>query len=219
MTSLPKLAWSLVGTALFLGLIYFIFQDNRVLDLIFPSNVFGFEIKTGVENVRDKIYNVVTPVVAPVMNQGKKVIESVYDGIKDKIDNIIDSTKASAVDSFKNVINEKIDNVAEDIGFKNKKKTDAIPLNDAALVQDFPLGFTLKLNVPTVFVIKDTAEDNKPMSYTVDWGDSTKEVGEVPSSATRPLHHTWIEAGEYSVKISTNDGGVKKLFTTYMVVY
>ncbi len=120
MESLPKLAWSLVGTALFLGLIYFIFQDNRVLDIIFPDSVFGSEIKATAENVREKIFSVVDPVITPIVNQGRKVVADIYDTIKDKAEILIDNTKASAVDSVKNLVNEKIDNVAEDIGIKKK---------------------------------------------------------------------------------------------------
>ncbi len=120
MGSLPKLVWSLVGTALFLGLIYFIFQDNRVLDIIFPDSVFGSEIKATAENVREKIFNVVDPVITPIVNQGRAVVENVYDAIQGKVETLIDNTKASAIDSVKNLVNERIDNVAEDIGIKKK---------------------------------------------------------------------------------------------------
>ena len=120
MQSLPKLAWSLVGTALFLGLIYFIFQDNRVLNLVFPDSVFGSEIKATVENVREKIFNVVDPVMTPIVNQGRTIVENVYEAIQGKVETLIDDTKASAIDSVKNLVNEKIDNVAEEVGIKKK---------------------------------------------------------------------------------------------------
>lgn len=217
MDSLPKLVWSLVGTALFLGLVYFIFQDNRIFDIILPSNVFGAEAKASVLKARDKVYDIINPVVAPAVSKAKQATGDLYDAAKSQIENLINKTKANALDSVKSAIDEKINNVAADIGLE--KKPEAISLNDETKAPDFPLGFTLKVNSPTVFIIKNISKNNKPMSYVVDWGDSVKEEGEVPSSATRRVQHTWIEVGEYSVKITINEMGAKKLFSAYVVVY
>ncbi len=214
MASFPKLVWSVVGFAVFTVGAYFLFQDNRVFDVIFPKDDFGNKMKYAVEGARDRVYGLAAPIVEPVLNEGKKIIVSFYDKAKDEVVSTVGKAKEEVVGSVKKSVNEKIDDVAKDISFSGGTGSGA-----AVTGGDSLLGFSVKSGVPAIFILKNSEGANSVATFSISWGDGKKESVIVADGVAKTVYHIWDKTGEYVLDVSFVAGNTKRLFRGYIVVY
>jgi len=69
------------------------------------------------------------------------------------------------------------------------------------------------VNAPLVFAI------TRNSSYTIVWGDGTKESGTVAADAMRVVSHAWARSGDYSVVMTITASGLTETRTFPVRIY
>jgi hypothetical protein len=228
MISFAKFIIGLISAVILLVISYFIFKTNRVFDVILPKGDGAQSVREAVLGVRDKIYGKIDELIAPLRNKANEAVDETLGNAKAEVDEIVAKAKQGAAESIKKSLNEKIDTISGKsyvvgeglfggaANFSSSVSREAPADN---IVDNFPLGFSVKRGLPAVFIVKSLADDKSGFSYSVIWGDGKKDIGEVAPGGATTIYHIWEKEGEYNIKIETKAGEVVRNYSSYILVY
>lgn len=191
---------------------YFLFQDNKVMDVIFPESDIGSGAKKLIESVRDKTYSLAKSLTAPLVERGKEAANDVFNKAKGEISEAVDKAKTEALQSVKESIGEKLLSVGENLS------GGAIRISEP-VAENLPLGFSFKKGQAAILIVKNPEDIKGKISYSVLWGDSKKDEGTLEDGGAKALYHIWDKDGEYFVGMTITGVDKTKQYSWTVVVY
>lgn len=215
MFGFTRIIIGMISTVIFLIAGYFLFKTNRVFDIILPENGSGSAIRSTVINARDIIYDKIDDLIEPVTDKAGEMVDDAVQKATDEVGGVINKAKQDAAESIKKSLNQKIDTITG----APMTQSGIVTRQTASLIENFPLGFSVKKGAPSIFIIKDKENSSKNFSYIISWGDGKKDSGEVISGGASTVYHIWNKIGEYNIEIQTESGDEKKNFSSYVLVY
>lgn len=229
MSSFAKISIGLVSTVIIFVISYFVFRTDRVFDIILPKSDGAAPVREAVMGARDKVYGQINEWLAPIRNKANETVEGAIEAAGREVDGVFSKAKEGAAESIKKSFNEKIDafsgksaepmtggSYSGAVSFSGGAAGNSATAN---LVDNFPLGFSVKKGLPTIFIVKSSAEAKTGFSYSVTWGDGKKDVGEVAPMGATTVYHIWDKEGEYNIKIETRVGEISRNYLSYILVY
>ncbi len=191
---------------------YFMFQDRKVMDVIFPESEIGAGAKNLIESARDKAYSLFASLTEPLIDKGKEAASDVLDKAKTEISDAVDKAKTEALQSVKESVGQKLLSVGENLGGRSLSASEPV-------AENLPLGFSFKKGQAAILIVKNPEDIKGNIFYVVLWGDGKKDEGTLAEGATKALYHIWGKDGEYFVGMTVAGADKTKQYSWTVVVY